>query len=57
MIAMTARNPLTNRMIKIDGRVYKRVNKLKNSIFDFNAIVKQQLQRQKPIRNRLKRSS
>ena len=45
MIATTIRNPLTNRQIKINGRVYKKVNKLKNSILDFQAIVKKQLQK------------
>ena len=45
MLALTMRNPLTGRKIKIDGRTYKKVNKLKHSILDFQAIVKQQLQK------------
>ena len=45
MLATTIRNPLTGRMIKKDGRTFKKVNKLKHSILDFQAIVKQQLQK------------
>ncbi len=45
MLATTMRNPLSGRKIKIDGRTYKKVNKLKNSILDFQAIVNKQLQK------------
>ena len=40
-------NPLSGRKIKIGTRTYKRVIKLRNNIFDFNAIVKQQLQNER----------